>query len=604
MTARTETVFGLASWALSYARRRPGPLAAVLAMMGANVVLGLLKPWPMVLLIDYALRMGEMPPWLAAVTAAFPGTDPRLTMISLAVGATILLFLLEWASGLASTYASVTLGQRLTYDVAGDLFQKLQQLSLRFHRGRSTGDTIRRVTTDCGCVATILDQGLLPVLQAVASLFLMFAVMARMNLGLTLLTLIVVPYMILIFRLYANIMLERGYREDETEGRVYEVVERTFSAMPAVQAFGREALNEEMFRQSTRGTLAAALGVLSAQLQFKILMGFATAAGTAAVLWFGGRAAMAGELTVGTIVLFLSYLTSLYAPLVSLMYTGSIIQGAGGSARRVMDILTAERDIQDSPHAIAIARPAGEIRFENVGFAYESGRPALHNVSARIAPGETVALVGPTGAGKTTLVSLIPRFFDPSEGRVLLDGHDLRDLQLKSLRSHVALVLQEPFLFPMSIAENIAYGRPDASRAEIETAAKAANAHDFIRRLPEGYDAVVGERGATLSGGERQRISIARALLKDAPVLILDEPTSALDAETEALIIDALKTLMRGRTTFIIAHRLATIRHVDRILVLQDGTIVESGSHAELSRSSGLYASYAKAQFIVSPGDG
>jgi ATP-binding cassette, subfamily B, bacterial len=427
----------------------------------------------------------------------------------------------------------------------------------------------------------------------------MFTIMARINLGLTLLTLVVVPYMVLVFKLYARPMMERGYAEQENEGRIYEVVERTFSSMPAVQAFGREALNEELFRQSTTRTLRAALGVLSTQIQFKILMGLATAAGTAAVLWFGGRAALAGEVTVGAILLFLSYLGSLYAPLQSMMYTGSIIQGAGGSARRVHDILFAEREVRDRANAIVLARPRGEVAFENVGFSHQPDRPTLHDISLRVAPGETIALVGPTGAGKTTLVSLLPRFFDPGEGRVLLDGHDLRDLQLKSLRSHIALVLQEPFLFPMSIAENIAYGRPNASREQIEAAAKAANAHVFISRLADGYDSVLGERGANLSGGERQRISIARALLKDAPILILDEPTSALDAETEALILDAMKTLMHGRTTFIIAHRLATVQHADRIIVLKDGTIVESGTHSELSTSGGIYARYARAQFLV-----
>jgi ATP-binding cassette, subfamily B, bacterial len=599
VTARkTDGAYAIVSWVLTYARHRPVPLFAVVAMMGSSIVLGLLKPWPMVLLIDYGLRSQQMPDWLAGATGYLPG-DPRVAMVTMAVLAMILLFFLEWLSGLASAYAAVTLSQQLTYDVAGDLFQKLQQLSLRFHHGRSTGDTIRRVTADCGCVSTILTEALLPVLQAVATLVMMFVVMARIHVELTLLTLVVVPYMAFIFRLYARRMLECGYQEQENEGRIYEVVERTFSAMPAVQAFGREALNEEIFRQTTNRTLAAALSVLSVQLQFKILMGLATAAGTAAVLWFGGRAAMAGDITIGTIVLFLSYLASLYAPLQLLMYSGSIIQGAGGSARRVLDILRAESEVKDAPHASVLTQPRGEISFENVSFAHEPGRPALRDVSARIHSGEVVALVGPTGAGKTTLVSLIPRFFDPTEGRVLLDGRDLRSIQLKSLRSHIALVLQEPFLFPISVAENIAYGRPHASRAEIEAVAKAARAHDFIRRLPEGYDSILSERAANLSGGERQRVSIARALLKDAPILILDEPTSALDAETEAAMAEAMKALVRGRTTFIIAHRLATVKNADRIIVLKDGSIAEIGDHADLVRSGGLYARYARAQLLT-----
>jgi ATP-binding cassette subfamily B protein/subfamily B ATP-binding cassette protein MsbA len=551
----------------------------------------------MVLLIDYALGDREAPTWLAAVAGYLPG-DPRMAMVSFAVLATIVLFLLEWLSGLAASYASVTLNQRLTYDVAGDVFQKLQQVSLRFHRGRSTGDNIRRITSDCGCVSTMLGSALLPVLKAVTTLVLMFVIMAEIHFGLALLTLVVVPFMAVVFKLYAQPMLERGYREQENEARVYEVVERTFSAMPAVQAFSREALNEEIFRHTTGKTLAAALSVLSAQLQFKVLMGLATAAGTAAVLWFGGRAALAGDITVGTIVLFLSYLAALYSPLESLMYSGSTIQTAGGSARRVLEILNAERDVKDSPAAVGLSDVTGEIAFEDVSFAHEPNRTALHGISTVIRPGETVALVGPSGAGKTTLVSLIPRFFDPAAGRVLLDGRDLRDIKLKSLRSQIGLVLQEPFLFPMSIAENIAYGRPDASPAQIEAAAKAAHADAFIRRLPHGYDSVVGERAANLSGGERQRISIARALLKAAPILILDEPTSALDAETEAVMAEAMKALLRGRTTIIIAHRLATVKNADRIIVLDKGSIVESGRHAELVRNGGLYARLAQSQFL------
>jgi ATP-binding cassette subfamily B protein/subfamily B ATP-binding cassette protein MsbA len=345
------------------------------------------------------------------------------------------------------------------------------------------------------------------------------------------------------------------------------------------------------------GTLSAAVSLLAVQLKFKLLMELSTAAGTAAILWFGARAAMGGELTVGAIVLFLSYLSSLYVPLRTVMYTGSTIQSAGGGARRVMEILRVEPEVVDRRDARRLGPVRGSIVFEDVSFGYEAGRPILRGISLEVKPGETVALVGATGAGKSTLVGLIPRFFDPAEGRVLIDGHDLREVQLSSLRSQVALVLQEPFLFPLTIAENIAYGRPDASAAEIEAAARAANAHDFVSRLPQGYDTVIGERGATLSGGERQRLSIARALLKNAPVLILDEPTSALDAGTEALIMQAMRNLVSGRTTFIIAHRLATVRNADRIVVLDNGRMAESGTHQQLVARGGLYARLSALQF-------
>jgi ATP-binding cassette subfamily B protein/subfamily B ATP-binding cassette protein MsbA len=278
------------------------------------------------------------------------------------------------------------------------------------------------------------------------------------------------------------------------------------------------------------------------------------------------------------------------------MYTGSTIQGAAGSARRVWEVLQTELSVADKPHALRLDNPRGHLRFEKVTFGYEPGRPVLKDLFLDVPAGQTLAIVGMTGAGKSTLVSLVPRFFDPWQGTVLLDDHDLRDVQLKSLRRHVALVLQEPFLFPISIAENIAYGSPHATFSRIEAAARAANADEFIRRLPDGYHTIIGERGGTLSGGERQRISIARALLKDAPILILDEPTSALDAETEQALLRALEQLTRGRTTLIIAHRLSTIRRAHRILVLKDGEIVESGTRAELLARGGAYARFHELQ--------
>jgi ATP-binding cassette subfamily B protein/subfamily B ATP-binding cassette protein MsbA len=445
-------------------------------------------------------------------------------------------------------------------------------------------------------VATIVKDALLPVLTSTCSLVAMFVILWRLDWVLTLLALAVVPYLIWVLRRYARPMLERSHHQQEVEGQMYGVVEQTLSAVWVIQAFGREAAADRRFRQSTDDALKAALDTTAVQLWFKVLTGLAVAAGTAAVLWVGAGHALDGRLTVGSILVFLSYLGSLYGPLEALMYTSSTIQGAAGSARRVLEVLETECEVVDRPGAVPLPPVTGHVRLENVAFGYEPGRAVLDGVSLEVLPGETVAVVGLTGAGKTTLVSLVPRFFDPWQGRVLIDGHDVRDVQLRSLRSQVAVVPQEPFLFPRTIAENIAYGRPDASRQEIEAAARAANAHAFIERLPDGYDTQVGERGATLSGGERQRISIARALLKSAPILLLDEPTSALDAETERLLLEALGRLLKGRTALIIAHRLSTVRHADRVVVVHDGKASENGTHDELLAAGGLYAHFHAVQ--------
>ena len=562
-----------------------------------KVGLDVLKPWPMVFLVDHVLQTKVMPPWMSRFVDLLPGTPTTAHLIGWSVAATVLLFLLSWSLGLANAYANISLGQRMVYDLASDLFAKLQQLSLRFHASKSVGDNIRRVTADCACVSVIIKDALLPVLSSIVTVATMFSILWGIDATLTLLALAVVPYMLVIFYRYAEPMMKFSYAQQEEESKIYEVVEQTLSAIPAIQAFGREELNDRRFTEATGKTLSATLTLTNLQLRFKVLMGLATAFGTAGILWFGAQHALEGSLSIGTILLFLSYLGSLYDPLSTVMYTSATIQSAAGSAQRVREVLEAEREVADKPSAVKLASARGRVQFENVCFGYEINRPVLQNINLTVEPGEIIALVGATGAGKSTLAGLIPRFFDPQQGRVLVDGYDVRELQLKSLRQNIAIVLQEPFLFPLSIAENIAYGHPHATLAEIEAAARAANAHEFITRLSQGYQTVIGERGATLSGGQRQRLSIARALLKNAPILILDEPTSALDAESEALLVEALDRLAQGRSTFIIAHRLSTIRRATRIMVLKDGAVAETGTHEELLRQGGLFAKLRGIQF-------
>lgn len=594
---RDPTIPRLCGWAITYALRRWLALGGVLSSLLLRVGLDMLKPWPMVFLVDYVLHGKTMPSALRAMVEHLPGSGGAQTMIGWTVAATVLIFVMSWVVGLVETYASISLSQRMTYDLAGDLFAKLQQLSLHFHARKSVGDNLRRVTSDCTCVSVIVKDALLPVLASVVSLCATFLILWRLNATLAALSLVLVPYMMLVFWRYARPMMETSYAQQEAEGRIYEVTEQVFSAVPVVQAFGREELNDRWFARTTGNIVGATLTVTNVQVQFKILMGAATAAGTALILWLGAQKAMSDpEHLVGPIILFLSYIGLLYAPLEAIMYTSSTIQGAAGSARRVWEVLGAENQVAEKPGAVALKTPRGHIQIQDVTYGYEQDRPVLRHVSLDVPAGQTVALVGATGAGKSTLVGLVPRFFDPWEGTVLLDGQDIRDVQVKTLRRNIALVLQEPFLFPLSVAENIAYGCPAATMEQIEAIARAAHAHDFIMRLPEGYQTVLGERGATLSGGERQRLSIARALLKDAPILIFDEPTSALDAETEQALMQALERLTRDRTTFIIAHRLSTVRKADRIVVLKDGAIMESGTHDELLARRGQYAHFHQLQ--------
>jgi ATP-binding cassette subfamily B protein/subfamily B ATP-binding cassette protein MsbA len=564
-------------------------LAVVLGTMALSVGLDVLRPWPTKLLVDQVLGQQPVPEGLGGALAVLPGGQGTEGLLLWVCVATVLIFLARTVMTMLSTTASVTFGQRMVYDLGADLFAHLQRLSLLFHSRRPVGDLVGRVTGDTYCVQLLVSNAALPLLQALLTLVAMFAVMWRLERTMTLLSLGVAPFLLVLIRLFGRPMKRRGRLRRDLEGRLMSVVEESLSALPAVQAFTREEEEHARFLRTAAETVAAYRRSTFADMWFKLLTGLVLALGTAGLMWLGAHYALAGRVTVGTILVFLTYLASLYEPLNSIAFTASALQYAAANADRVVELLDTAPDVRDPPDARDVPL-RGHVRYEDVSFAYEPGRPVLRGVSFEARPGEVIAVVGPSGAGKTTLINLLVRFFDPSEGRVLVDGIDVRQFAVRSLRQQVALVLQEPFLFPMTVAENIAYGRPDARRPQVEAAAVAASADAFIERLPDGYDTVIGERGATLSGGEKQRLSIARAFLKDAPVLVLDEPTAALDARTEAQLLEVLDCLMKGRTTFIIAHRLSTIRNADRILVLDQGAVVEQGRHADLLARGGLYA--------------
>jgi ATP-binding cassette, subfamily B, bacterial len=576
---------------LHYVRPHLRLLAVLVGALMAEIGLQLLRPWPLKLLVDNVLGDDPIP----NVLLWLPGLDDRHGLLLWVVIGTVVIFLAGTAAHMVNTYAGLRLGQQMTFDLAADLFRHLQRLSLLFHTRRPVGDMIARVTGDSYCVSNLVTEGLVPALHAFATVVAMFVVMWSLQPTLTLLALGVLPFIVVVIKLLGGPIKDRTREQRDLEGRMMSVVEQTLTAVPAVQAFTHEDIEHRRFRRFADKTVTAYVRATFAGLWFELFAGLVTTIGTAAIFYVGADLALKGELTAGTIIVFVSYLSSLYDPLDSMTHLTQTYQGAAAEADRVMEILEREPEVRDRPHARK-ARLGGAIRYEQVSFGYEPGRPVLRDVSLEARPGEVVAIVGPTGGGKTTLVNLLVRFYDPWSGRITVGGCDTRDFRHRSLREQIALVLQEPFIFPLSVAENIAYGRTNASHAEIVAAARAANAHEFIVRLPEGYDSVVGEKGATLSGGEKQRLSIARAFLKDAPVLILDEPTSALDARTEASLLEALERLMEGRITFVVAHRLSTIRGADQIIVLDRGEIVERGSHEMLLERDGVYAALYRLQ--------
>jgi ATP-binding cassette subfamily B protein len=578
---------GLLGWVLTSLRPYRGRVALLTVLLVSEIGLGALQPWPLAIVIDYVLGSKPFPAALSPYLAAIAPHRFAL-LIVVVIGGVVLQVVNQFVSAYG-TQVQVDTGQRMVYDLRRRLFEHLSGLGLHHHLTTSTADAVYRVDVDAYSIENLVMSGIFPLITSVTALTVMFVILVRLNLTIALLSLTVVPFLYMCLRYYTSTLVNREERVKELESKLLSRLYETFGAIRLVKSFSRETHELERYVAAGETTMTARIAITWQSSLFSVLVSTITILGTALIVIVGGSYVLNGRLTIGELYVVINYLGAVYGPLSAIAHTTGQLQGALAGTKRVRAMFALMPETVDEPDAIDASGIRGDIRVENVGFTYPNGTEVLRSISFTAKPGEMIALVGLTGAGKTTLVSLIPRFYDASVGRVTIDGTDVRKYKVRSLRERISIVLQDPMLFQGTIADNIRYGRLDATREQIEQAAHDAHAHDFIARLPRGYDTEVAEAGGGLSGGERQRLSIARAILKDAPILILDEPTSSLDAISEEIVFAAIRGLRAGRTTIVIAHRLSTVRDADRILVLDGGQIAAQGRHDELLEKSDLY---------------
>ena len=570
---------------------RPNLAATVVAMVLTLVgnAFNLLRPWPLALIVDKLLPASANGTHGLSIWGHDLGGWSLPTILMIVCSLMVVLHILAGGIGYVTSIITLRVGLHAILRMRTELYAYLHSLPLKFHDERRSSDSSFRVAYDSQSIQSIYSRWFF-VFQSAITLGATFATMWAFDYQIALLSLLVVPFMVLAIYLYAKRIREQSTQIAEQESAVLTAAQEGLSSVKMVQAFGREDHEVGQFRVRAHGSLEANLRQNATSMKSSLLVGTLIAASSAAMFYVGARHVMQGTLTIGQIWYLSTLLLMLYQPLEALTHIAWGLQGAASGVQRCFEVLDRANDVPDAPDAYELTGTRGDLVFENIAFGYSADRPILQKVNVHIEPGQTVAFVGGTGAGKSTMLSLVPRFYDPTAGRVLLDGHDVRELTKKSLRNQISIVLQDTLLFSTTVRENIAYGRPDATEEEIIEAAKRAQAHEFILAMPEGYLSQVGERGGHLSVGQRQRLGIARAFLKNAPILILDEPTSALDPTTEAAIMTTLEELMRGRTTLIITHRIATVHRVDKIVVLGDGTVLEEGKGPELVTRGGRYA--------------
>ena len=558
------------------------------AIAGESIA-GLLEPWPLKIVLDDLLQSKNQNGWLHRFIVATAGSAPRNVLIFACI-AVLVIAVADALFTYAEKYLTTNVGQWVGHELRRTIYTHVQRLSLAYHDQQPTGDLISRVTVDIDSIQSFIVSGLLSILVDSMTIIGMIIVMFWVNWRFTLIALAVVPPLFFIVNTYTRKVKKASREVRKKEGRMVSVVSEVVSSIRVVKAFSREDYEVRRFEGESLEAVEAALAARSLKARLVPIVNIVTAIGTCAVLWFGAQMAMSGHLEPGSLVVFVFYLGKMYKPMQDISKTIDAYSKAATGFDRIQEILRSDDEVHDKPGARRAARFKGELEFEHVAFAYKEDEPVLSDVSLHVEPGTMVALVGPTGAGKTTIINLIARFYDPTSGVIKIDGTDIRQFTQKSLRSQISFVLQDTVLFSGTIWDNIAYGCPDASYSRIVKAAEAANAMEFIEKLPEKFSTAVGERGVTLSGGQRQRIAIARALVRNTPILILDEPTSGLDAASEQLVVEALDRLMDGKTSIVIAHRLTTIRRAKQIFVVENGVVAESGSHDELlQHEDGIY---------------
>jgi ATP-binding cassette, subfamily B, bacterial len=569
-------------------------ILGLLAVIGESAA-NLLEPWPLKIVLDNVLHSKASNGWLNGFIHHVAGYDP-IAILKFACVAVIGIAILDAISSYAEKYLTTSVGQWVTHDLRRALYSHLQRLSLAYHDQKRTGDLISTVTSDIDSIQSFITSGLLGVFINIITLVGMVVVMFFLNWRFTLIALSIAPALFAIVYTYTRRIKKASREVRKKESEIVSVIEEVLGSIRVVKAFAREDYESKRLEEESLEGVEIALRARSLKAKLAPIVQIIVAVGTFLVLWFGGRMVLSGAITAGSLVVFIQYLSKMYKPMQELSKMTDSYSKALVGYERIQAILETEREVKDLPKAKAAPRLKGKIEFDHVSFSYSPESPILEDLSLTIEPGQVAAFVGPTGAGKTTIISLIPRFYDPTSGIIKIDGVDVRQFKQRSLRQQISFVLQETVLFHGPLWQNIAYGKPEATRDEIIRAAELANASEFIDRMPEGYDTIVGERGMTLSGGQRQRIAIARAVIRNTPILILDEPTSDLDAGSEKLVYEALDRLMSGKTVITIAHRLSTIRSADVIFVVKDGRLVERGTHEELIRDGGVYAELERLQ--------